>query len=52
MVLLHLFDKSQTRLSYNARGLNEVSLPLARMLMPGIAELARAQQSGIRLNRG
>ena len=42
MVLLHLFDESQTRLadfgyipeykSKNPRGLNEISLPLARML--------------------
>ena len=41
MVLLHLFDESQTRLadfgyipeckSKNPRGLNEISLPLARM---------------------
>ena len=41
MVLLHLFDKSQVRLadlgyipeckSKNPRGLNEMSLPLARM---------------------
>ena len=42
MVLLQLFDESQTRLadlgyipeckSKNPRGLNEISLPLARML--------------------
>ena len=42
MVLLHLFDESQTRLAdfgyipecklKNLRGLNEISLPLARMV--------------------
>ena len=42
MVLLHLFDESQTRLasfgcipeprSKNPRGLNEIALPLARMV--------------------
>ena len=44
MVFLYFFDESQTRLadsgnipqckSKNARGLNEVSLPLARMHLP------------------
>ena len=48
MVLLHLFNESQTRLadfgyipkckSKNPRGLNEISLPLARM-PPGIESI-------------
>ena len=50
MVLLHLFDESKTRLadfdyipeckSKNPRGLNELSLPLARMANAILFELA------------